>query len=109
MFFTALHLTKGWAMIGMVPIVFGAGVLLGTLAWSAGSLIPPMIGHLVMDIGLFAFWWAGIAGDFIARPIRETGVDRSFVIACPVFAIVLGTVLFAMSRLRILKAGAHDH
>ena len=28
-FFMALHLTKGWATLGMVPIVFGAGVLLG--------------------------------------------------------------------------------
>ena len=53
----------------MVPIVFGAGVLLGLLAWSSGSLIPCMIGHTIMDIGLFAFWWTGIAGDFTARPI----------------------------------------
>ena len=30
--FMLLHLTKGWALIGMVPIVFGAGVLLGSLA-----------------------------------------------------------------------------
>src|SRR5438034_7558176 len=36
LFFTALHLTKGWATPGMVPIVFGAGVLLGLLAWSSG-------------------------------------------------------------------------
>jgi hypothetical protein len=36
--------------------VFGAGILLGLLAWSSGSLIPAMIGHVVMDIGLFAYW-----------------------------------------------------
>jgi len=36
LFFMALHLTKGWATPGMVPIVFGAGVLLGLLAWSSG-------------------------------------------------------------------------
>ena len=63
-FFMLLHLTKAWAMVGMVPIVFGAGVLLGLMAWSSGSLMPGMIGHVVMDIGLFAYWWTGIAGDF---------------------------------------------
>jgi membrane protease YdiL (CAAX protease family) len=60
LFFMALHLNKAWATPGMVPIVFGAGVLLGLLAWSSGSLIPGMIGHIMMDIGLFAYWWTGI-------------------------------------------------
>jgi membrane protease YdiL (CAAX protease family) len=100
LFFMALHLTKAWATPGMVPIVFGAGVLLGLLAWSSTSLIPGMIGHVVMDIGLFAYWWTGIAGDFTARTIRDTGVDRPFVIACATFTISLFTVLFAISRLR---------
>jgi membrane protease YdiL (CAAX protease family) len=30
---------------------------------SAGSLLPGIIGHIVMDIGLFAYWWTGIAGE----------------------------------------------
>ncbi len=81
-FFLALHLTKAWAIPGMVPIVFGAGVLLGLLACSSGSLIPGMIGHIVMDIGLFAYWWTGIAGNFTARTIAVTGVDGPFLIAC---------------------------
>ena len=98
LFFVAVHLTKAWATHGMVPIVFGAGVLLGLLAWSSGSLIPGMIGHVVMDIGLFAYWWTGIAGDFTARTINDTGVDRPFVIACVAFAISLFMVLFAISR-----------
>jgi membrane protease YdiL (CAAX protease family) len=99
-FFMALHLTQSWASLGMVPIVFGAGVLLSLLAWSAGSLIPGIIGHFVMDVGLFAYWWTGIAGDFTARPITETGVDRPFLIACCVFATSLVVVLLAISRLR---------
>jgi membrane protease YdiL (CAAX protease family) len=99
LFFMALHLTKAWAMPGMVPIVFGAGVLLGLLAWSSGSLIPGMIGHVVMDIGLFAYWWTGIAGDFTERPITETGVDRAFLFACIAFATSLLIVLLAISRL----------
>jgi hypothetical protein len=32
LFFTLLHLTKGWALSGMIPIIFGAGLLLGLLA-----------------------------------------------------------------------------
>jgi membrane protease YdiL (CAAX protease family) len=99
-FFTLVHLTKGWATVGMVPIVFGAGVLLGLLAWSSGSLIPGMIGHVIMDIGLFAYWWTGIAGDFTARPMTETGLDQPFFIACAVFAASLSIVLYSISRLR---------
>jgi hypothetical protein len=100
LFFLALHLTKAWATLGMVPIVFGAGVLLGLLAWSSGSLIPGMVGHVMMDIGLFAYWWTGIAGDFARRPITETGVDRPFLVACAAFATSLFIVLLAISRLR---------
>jgi len=82
LFFTVLHLTKGLALAGMIPIIFGAGILLGLLAWSSGSLIPCMIGHTIMDIGLFGYWWTGIAGEFTLRPIGETGVDWAFIIAC---------------------------
>jgi len=97
-----LHLTKAWALIGMVPIVFAAGVLLGVLAWSSQSLIPGMIGHTLMDIGLVGYWWAGVAGDFTARPISETGVDGAFLITCGTLATVLFVVLFAISRLRLI-------
>ncbi len=98
--FMVLHLPKGWATLGMVPIIFGAGVLLGLLAWAAGSLIPCIIGHTLMDIGLFAYWWTGIAGNFTARPISDTGVDQPFLIACGVFALSLAAVLLAIAKLR---------
>jgi len=100
LFFMALHLTKAWALLGMAAIVFRAGVMLGLLAWSCRSLIPGMIGHVVMDIGLFAYWWTGIAGNFTARTITDTGVDQPFIIACSAFTISLFAVLFAISRLR---------
>jgi membrane protease YdiL (CAAX protease family) len=99
LFFLALHLTKAWATLGMIPIVFGAGVLLGLLAWSSESLIPGMIGHAMMDIGLFAYWWTGIAGDFTLRPIAETGLDQPFLMASAAFATSLFIVLLAISRL----------
>ena len=102
-FFMLLHLSKAWAMIGMVPIVFGAGALLGVLASSSGSLIPSMIGHVVMDIGLFAYWWTGIAGDFTARPISETGLDWSFLVTAGVLATTLTIVLLATWRLKAIR------
>lgn len=106
-FFTVLHLTKAWALLGMIPIVFGAGILLGTLASSARSLIPGMIGHFVMDVGLFAYWWTGIAGTFSARTIKETGVDLPFLIVCCTFAASLGVVILSISKLR--KSESHTH
>jgi membrane protease YdiL (CAAX protease family) len=107
-FFTLIHLTKGWAMAGMVPIVLGAGVLLGLLAWSSGSLIPGMIGHAVMDTGLFAYWWTDTAGTFNEQPINVAGVDLAFAIECIVFALSLAGVLLAIWRLRRLRAAAPE-
>jgi len=102
LFFTLLHLTKSWAIVGMMPIVFIAGVLLGLLAWSAGSLMPSILGHVVMDVGLFAYWWTGIAGDFAARPVTETGMDQPFLITCAVLTASFCVVLFVAGRLRQL-------
>jgi len=103
LFFMAVHLTKAWATLGMIPIVFGAGLLLGLLAWSAGSLLPGIIGHIMMDIGLFAYWWTGIAGEFSTRTISQTGMDRSFLIAFFTFVISLGIVVFAIRKLRRMR------
>jgi membrane protease YdiL (CAAX protease family) len=102
--FMALHLTKSWALLGMVPIVFGAGVLLGLIAWSAQSLIPGIMGHFVMDVGLFAYWWTGIAGDFRQRPISETGMDQPFAITIFIFVISLLIVLITIPKLSQNKA-----
>jgi membrane protease YdiL (CAAX protease family) len=99
LFFTALHLTKAWAVPGMVPIIFGAGLMLGFLAWSSESLIPCIVGHVAMDIGLFAYWWTGIAGQFTMQPISRTGVDQPFVIAVAAFLVLFAIFLAAISRL----------
>jgi membrane protease YdiL (CAAX protease family) len=101
--FTLLHLTKGWALLGMVPIVFGAGLLLGTLARAAGTLWFGILGHWLMDIGLFLFWWTQVAGTFDQLPISQTGVDRAFIWECALFAAALATVLSAILKLRKLR------
>jgi hypothetical protein len=53
-----------------------------------------------MDIGLFAYWWTGVAGTFTARPIGETGLDAAFLIAVGVFALALAVCLTSIWRLR---------
>jgi membrane protease YdiL (CAAX protease family) len=100
LFFTLVHLSQGWAIPGILPIIFMAGILLGVLAWSSRSLVPGMVGHVIMDIGLFAYWWSGLAGDFTARPVVETGPDEPFLIACGILASAIVAFLFSVARLR---------
>jgi membrane protease YdiL (CAAX protease family) len=101
--FTLLHLTKGWALIGMVPIVFGAGLLLGTLARAAGTLWFGILGHWLMDIGLFLFWWTQVAGTFHELPIWQSGIDRAFIWECAAFVAALVIVLRATVMLLRLR------
>ena len=103
--FMLIHLTKSWAMIGMVPIVFGAGILLGMLTTASRTLVFCMIGHTIMDIGLFAYWWTQIAGTFSQEPISVSGPDQAFFIECVAFAIALSVTLLAMAQ---LSRSAHD-
>jgi len=100
LFFMAIHLTKDWSLIGMVPIVFVAGVLYGTLAWASKSLVFGMIGHTIMDIGLFAYWWTQILGTFPQRPISQTGVDQMFYIECGALGLALLVTLTAIVQVR---------
>jgi hypothetical protein len=65
-----------------------------------------MIAHVIMDVGLFAYWWTGIAGEFTVGPIRETGVDLVFLIAWLVFVASLFVQLFATSKLRRMTSVA---
>jgi membrane protease YdiL (CAAX protease family) len=99
--FTLLHLTKGWALLGMVPIVFGAGLLLGALARASGTLWFAIFGHWIMDIGLFLFWWTQVAGTFSQRPISETGIDRAFILEASIFCA--GTVVVLAAIMWLLK------
>lgn len=106
LFFLLVHLNKDWALIGMVPIVFGAGVLLGWLAYASGTLVFPMIGHTIMDIGLFCYWWTQIAGTFPQRPISESGVGGVFIVECAALVLLLAITLASITRLRGLRPSA---
>lgn len=106
LFFMLLHLNKDWSVVGMVPIVFGAGILLGTLAWASNSLVFAMIGHTIMDVGLFAYWWGQIAGTFSQRPISETGMDASFFLEIGACVVALLLTAVAIARLHRLSHSA---
>lgn len=106
LFFTVIHLSKSWALLGMVPIVFGAGLLLGWMARASNSLVFNILGHSVMDIGLFAYWWTQIAGVFGQRPISETGVDRAFILECVALALFLSLSLLSIRRLSAMRASS---
>jgi hypothetical protein len=103
MLFAVFHLSKSWAIPAMVPLVLGAGVLLGLIAWASNSLIPGIIGHTIMDIGMFGYWWTGMAGTFSAKTIAVTGVDLAFVIATSVLTAALVTTLALIAKLRALS------
>ncbi len=105
-FFTLVHLNKSWALIGMVPIVFGAGLLLGWMARASRSLAFNIIGHTVMDVGLFAYWWTQIAGVFAQQPIARTGVDHAFLFECAAFALFLSLTLLSIRKLRAMRTSA---
>ena len=101
--FMLLHLTKDWALVGMVPIVFGAGVLLGILARASGTLVFCILGHWIMDVGLFAYWWTQIAGTFSQRPIAATGMDQAFWIECSTLIAVFVLLIISTARLFALR------
>ena len=106
LFFTLIHLTKSWALIGMVPIIFGAGLLLGWLARASASLVFNMIGHAVMDVGLFAYWWTQIAGTFPQRPISQTGVNLAFLLECAAFVLFFSLTVLSIRRLSAIRGKA---
>ena len=82
---------------------FGAGVLLGWLAYSSGTLVFAMIGHTIMDIGLFSYWWTQIAGTFAQRPVSETGVDGAFIVECTALVLLVAITLGSIGMLRRLQ------
>jgi len=99
--FLVTHLHQAWAL----PIlfhVFAMSMLLGILAYASGSLIPSMLGHTVMDIFNFSYWWSDVAGKFEQRPISETGIDSHFILW--VLVLVVSIAIFSWSARKILQA-----
>jgi uncharacterized protein len=86
--FTVIHLSKHWAY-PIIPHIFFASVLLGLLAYRSGSLIPGIIGHSILDIFDYSFWWTNLAGGFKKQTIFITGVDIHFISWILIFSFAL--------------------
>ena len=89
--FTVFHLNQAWAQPVLFQI-FAISTLFSILAYTSGSLIPSIIGHTIMDIFNFAFWWTDLGGDFEWQTIAVTGIDLLFITA--VLTFVVSLVLF---------------
>ncbi len=86
--FTLIHLNKTWAH-PILPHIFFASVLLGFLAYKSGSLIPGIVGHSILDIFDYSFWWTGIMGGFNRQTIFKTGIDMDFIMWLLIFMVAL--------------------
>jgi len=87
--FVLVHLEQAWAA-PLLFHLFAMASLLGILAYASGSLIPSMIGHAVMDIFNFSYWWSDVAGSWEMRPILETGIDSHFVVWVVILVAAVG-------------------
>jgi membrane protease YdiL (CAAX protease family) len=102
--FTCVHLGHNWAY-PILPHIFFASILLGLLAFRTGSLLPGMIGHSILDVFDYSFWWTGLTGGFTKKTIFITGIDLHFIIWILVFLFAL---LGFFRMMRKLNRGSAD-
>lgn len=95
--FVVTHLHQAWALPVLLHL-FAMSVMLGILAYASGSLIPGMIGHTVMDIFNFSYWWSDLAGTFDKQTIAETGIDTHFLVWLLILAVSATTFVWAARR-----------
>jgi len=100
--FLVIHLNQAWAP----PILFHLfvmSVLLGILAYVSGSLIPSMIGHTVIDIFNFSYWWSDVAGKFERQTIYETGIDFHFMGWLLIFGASIVLFFWAVRKIGVVR------
>ena len=103
--FLVIHLHQAWA----IPILFHVlmiSILLGILANASGSLIPSILGHTVMDIINFSYWWSDVAGKFERLPIIETGMDTHFIFWVLILMISIALFTWSSRRALLVRKGA---
>jgi Predicted metal-dependent membrane protease len=96
--FMLIHLSHSWAL-PILPHIFFASVLLGILAFKTGSLIPGIIGHSLLDIFDYSFWWSTLFGGFQKQTISKTGVDLHFIVWSLIFMIAVFMFFRCVRRL----------
>ncbi len=104
--FAALHLNQPWAITLMLPILL-ASLMLGALAYASRSLLPGIVGHAVMDVFNFSYWWWHLIGTYDKSTVFETGVDFDFVAWAGTLAVSL--TLFVLAVLKLLAVRREHH
>jgi hypothetical protein len=66
-------------------------------------LIPSVIGHTIMDIFNFAFWWTDLAGGFKWQTIAVTGIDPLFMTAVIIFVASFALFFWVARKLVALR------
>jgi membrane protease YdiL (CAAX protease family) len=97
--FTAIHLSHTWAR-QIAPQIFFASMLLGILAYKTNSLIPGIIGHAILDIFDYSFWWTDLLGGFSKQTIFNTGIDLHFTVWTFIFLLALFAFVRVMGNFR---------
>jgi membrane protease YdiL (CAAX protease family) len=101
--FTAIHLSHTWAR-QIAPQIFFASTLLGVLAYKTNSLIPGIIGHAILDVFDYSFWWTDLLGGFTKQTIFKTGIDLHFLVWTFIFLLALFAFVRVMGN---LTSGKH--
>jgi hypothetical protein len=65
-----------------------------------------MIGHAVMDVFNFGYWWWQLLGHYDRRPISETGIDLDFLVWTGTLACSLSLFWVAVRKLSTTYAKA---
>ena len=95
--FVLVHLHQAWSTAILFHIIL-ISVMFGTLAYVSGSIIPGIIGHFVMDIFNFSFWWSSLYKQFNQSTIKSTGIDPAFLSWCIVFVVAVILFILIMKR-----------
>ena len=96
--FVIVHLHQAWSASILIHI-FLISALFGFLAYATQSIIPGIIGHFVMDIFNFSFWWSDLFKQFDRSPISTTGMDSHFLLWTFVLVLSLATFAWLIRRL----------
>ena len=100
--FTVFHLNQAWAQPVLFQI-FAISMLFGILAYASGSLIPSIIGHTIMDIFNFSFWWTDLGGNFELQTIAVTGIDPLFITAVLIFVASLALFFWVIRKIMAVR------
>ncbi len=86
-------------------LLLGGGVMMGYLAWQAGSIVPLVIAHVASDIytGLISRGIIDSSYIFAETLVFETGLDGHFIVWSALTILCISMVAMAGRKLEPLK------